>query len=284
MIDRFTYSWYLAKASANVLRQDKHLMVFPLISALAMLLVLACFALPVLGLAGFDGMGRLAGKGGYGLVYATAFAFYVTQYFVIFYFNAALVGAALIRLDGGAPTVGDGLRIANARLGPILGYAVIAATVGMIVRAIQERLGFIGRLIVGLLGAGWTVATFMVVPILVETPVGPVQAIRDSAGMLKNTWGENVIGQVGISFSITMLSVGALIAGVILAMVALSYNVPALAALVAVLLVASLLLLMLVGSTLGGIYSAALYRYASNGAATAGFDQGVLQRAFVPKD
>ncbi len=283
MFERLSRSWQLVQASATVLRQDKHLMVFPLISCIALLVVLAGFALPVFGLVGLDGLDRLADEGGNAMVYATAFAFYVVQYFVIFYFNAALVGATLMRLDGGAPTVADGLRIANSRLGPIFGYAVIAATVGVILRAIQERFGFIGRIIVGLLGAGWTVATFMVVPILVATPAGPVQAIQDSAGMLKRTWGENVIGQVGMSFAFTAMGFAIVTAGLCLVGLAINIHSVALAVLAAVLLVASLLVLALLSSTLTGIYSAALYRYASNGAPTAGFDNGVLQAAFLPK-
>jgi hypothetical protein len=283
MFDRLSRSWQLVKASATVLQQDKHLLVFPLISSLAMLLVVAGFALPILGLAGLDGLDRLEEEGPNAVVYATAFAFYVVQYFVIFYFNAALVGATMMRLDGGAPTIGDGLRIANSRIGPILGYAVIAATVGVILRAIQERLGFLGRFVVGLLGAGWAVATFLVVPVLVSNEVGPVQAIKDSAGMLKKTWGENVIGQAGMSLAITIMGVGVTLLGLGLIYAAAMTGSGALAVLMVVVLVVSLLLLALVGSTLSGIYAAALYRYAANGSATTGFDNSALQAAFQPK-
>ncbi|UUZ47783.1 DUF6159 family protein [Massilia sp. B-10] len=72
---------------------------------------------------------------------------------------------------------------------------MIAATVGVILRAIQERVGFLGRIIVGMLGVGWTIATFLVVPVLVARDKGPVDSIKDSAALLKQTWGENVIGQ-----------------------------------------------------------------------------------------
>src|SRR6266571_1418244 len=130
MSDRFSRSFALVKASAAVLKTDPHLLVFPLASALSMVAVVLCFALPMFGLAAFDGL--RAGPDGSALVYSTGFLFYVVQYAVIFYFNAALVGAAMMRLDGATPTFGDGLRIANSRFGAILGYAVIAATVGII--------------------------------------------------------------------------------------------------------------------------------------------------------
>lgn len=142
-----------------MLKQDQQLLVFPLISALAALVVVVSFALPLLGLGAIDG---LLGRGGSAVsmvTYVVGFLFYVSLYFVIF-FNAALVGAAMIRFDGGVPTVRDGLRVANSKFVSILGYGLsTAATVGMVLRAIQERVGFIGRMVVGLLGVGWTVAT-----------------------------------------------------------------------------------------------------------------------------
>jgi hypothetical protein len=128
------------------------------------------------------------------------FLFYLVQYSIIFFFNCALVGAAMIRLDGGDPTVRDGLRIASSRIVQIIGYAAIAATVGLILRLIEERAGFIGRWIAGLIGLAFTVATFLTVPILVSRDVGPVEAVKESAALLKKTWGENIIGNGGMGF------------------------------------------------------------------------------------
>ena len=278
MFDRFKRSADLVKVCATVLRQDTHLLVFPFISGIASLLVVLCFALPIFGLKGFDGMAENEP-----LVYSTAFLFYVVQYFVIFYFNVALVGATMIRMDGGTPSVKDGLAVANGRLGAILGYAVIAATVGVVLRAIQERVGFLGRIIVGMLGVGWTVATFLVVPVLVARDSGPVQSIKDSASLLKQTWGENVIGQAGMGLFFGLLTFAIVLGGVGLAIGALYIGSVALAVLVAVCGVLLLLGSFLVLCALSGIYSAALYRYASGGQSSIGFDNGVLGAAFQPK-
>lgn len=279
MFDRLSRSFALVKASAAVLRQDTHLLVFPLISGLASLAVVLCFALPMFGLHAFDGMGDK-----HAMVYSVGFLFYVVQYFVIFYFNVALVGATMMRLDGGAPTVKDGLRIANERLGAILGYAVIAATVGVILRAIQERFGFVGRIVVGMLGVGWSVATFMVVPVLVVRNKGPIDSIKDSAALLKQTWGENVIGQVGMSVFFTLLLIAMVIGGAGLLALAAYSGSAVLMVLVVVALVVLLLGSFLVQAALSGIYSAALYRYAANGEAGLGFDNSALQAAFAQKN
>lgn len=281
MFDRFTRSFGLLKASATVLKNDRHLLVFPLFSACAMLVVVLCFALPMFGLHAFDGLGG-AGNGS-PVLYSVGFLFYVVQYFVIFYFNAALVACALMRLDGGAPTVRDGLRMANARIGPILGYAVISATVGMILRAIQERVGFLGRIIAGLLGVGWTVATFLVVPVLVARDVGPVQSIKDSAGLLKRTWGENVVGQVGLGLAFGLIQVALVLCACAIIGVTVALDVPLLAVPLMLVTVLAVLATLLFYNALSGIYSAALYRFAANGDATIGFDHDSLSEAFLPK-
>jgi hypothetical protein len=277
MFDRLKRSFYLVGASAQVLRQDKRLLLFPIISASALLLVLAAFALPVLGLGSIDGMG----KGG---LYSAAFLFYVVQYFVIFYFNTALVGAVMIRLDGGSPSLGDGLRIANARFGTILGYAVISATVGVILRVIQERVGFIGRLVAGLLGAGWAFATFLTVPVIATSERGTFYAISESTSLLKRTWGENLAGQAGLSAAFGLLYLG-LVAGAVglVMLLAKIAATPLLIVLFVVIVVVAFLGCMLVHATLTGIYSAVLYRYAVGGSDAPGFGRDALASAFQQK-
>jgi len=282
MFERLSRSWQLVKASSAVLKQDKELLLFPLISSISTLLVLACFAVPVIGLGALDG---LTGRGD-GVIstaaYLIAFLFYLSQYFVIFFFNAALVGAAMIRLNGGNPALGDGLRIASSKAGSILGYAFIAATVGMILRAIQERVGFIGKIIVGILGAGWTLATYMVVPVLVTRDVGPVDAVKESAMLLKKTWGENIAGQAGLGLAFGLIQFGIIIGGILLVVAAaMTQNMP-LTILTAALVVVAVLVTALIHAALAGIYSAALYRYASGGEDTAGFNTAVLRQAFLP--
>ena len=280
MFDRLSRSWELVKASWSVLQQDKELLVFPLISSIAMLAIVACFALPLFGAGAFDGLSRHHGDAVSTGHYVIGMLFYVVQYFVIFYFNAALVGAAMIRLDGGTPTVSDGLAIANSRLASILGYALIAATVGMILRAIQERVGFVGKIIVGLLGAGWTVATYLVVPVLVTRDVGPIEAVQESATLLKRTWGENVIGQAGIGMAFGMIQFAIIAAGLTLILAAsMTHSVPLIVTAVAVLVIV-VLLTFLVQAALSGIYAAALYRYATTQEGTTGFSQDALQLAF----
>jgi hypothetical protein len=283
MLERLSRSWELVKASWSVLKEDRELLVFPLISSIAVLAVVACFALPVFGVAGYDGVARMLRHDATVEQYAIGLLFYIVQYFVIFYFNAALVGAAMIRLGGGNPTVGDGLEIASSRLGSILGYALIAATVGIVLRAIQERVGFVGRIIVGILGTGWSLATYLVVPVLVTREVGPVEALRQSALLLKRTWGENVIGQAGLGLAFGLLYAAVFAVGLALVLAAAMAQSVLLVGTTIAILVIAVLTMMLVHSALSAIYAAALYRYAEGDDSTRGFDPETLRLAFSPK-
>lgn len=277
MIERIQRSLQLVGASFRILLKDKHLLLFPVISAVAMLFVLLGFALPVFGLGSIDGLGKAS-------FYSVAFLFYVVQYFVIFYFNVALVGAVMIRLDGGRPTLGDGLRVANGRLGAILGYAVIAATVGVILRAIQERVGFIGRLIAGVIGASWTVATYLVVPVIVASDRGAVGAISESAGLLKRTWGENLAGQGGLGAAFGIVYFALFGSAALLALLVFPHTgtSPAMLLPFMITYVLAFLACVLAHATLSGIYSAVLFRYAVEGVDAPGFD-GFLGSAFKKK-
>jgi Family of unknown function (DUF6159) len=278
MAGRFARSLELAKASWAVVRADKELMWLPVLSVFALLLIFGSIAVPVLALGGLTPDGAHEGT------YLGAFAFYLLSYFIALFFNTALVGAAMIRLDGGNPTLGDGLAIAWARLGRIFGYAIIAATVGLFLRALEERVGWLGQIIVKLIGVAWALATFMVVPILVTRDVGPVDAVKESAGLLRDTWGENLIGNAGLSLVFGVAYFALVILGGAGVFLGVTANLPVVIAVVIATSIAAFLVLATLHATMQGVYSAALYRYATNeGATTPGFDNDMLALAFKPK-
>ncbi len=283
MFGRFSRSWSLIKASAGVLAKDKELMVFPLLSGICTLIVAAAFVLPMFGLGALDGLRDGSGGVLSLAVYAAAFLFYLVQYFVIFFFNSALVGAAMIRLDGGDPTMRDGLRIAASRVIPILGYAAVAATVGMVLRMVQKRAGWIGSAIGGLVGVAWTVVSFLVVPVLVSRDIGPIDAVKESALLLRKTWGENLIGQGGVGLVFGFIVFGVVLVGAAAIVGAAMSGSGVLIGLVVALFLVVLLLVGLMQAALSGIYSAALYRYASGEGAAEGFDANLLGHAFAVK-
>lgn len=276
MFEKFSRSWTLVKASAEVLRSDKELMLFPVISTLATLLVLATFAVPAFALRMFE-----HGVGVFGAVWG--FLFYFCQYSVIIFFNCALVGAAMMRLEGGNPTLADGINAAKSRIGAILGYAAIAATVGLVLQSLKNKdNNFLVRMLGSGLGVAWTLATFLVVPVLVSEDIGPIDALKKSVDLLKRTWGENAIGNVGIGAVFGLIMVAVIVIGVVATIAAGALSAK-LAILVGALFIVGVLLLGVYQAALSGIYSAALYRYATDGQAPAGFQAAGLQSAFARK-
>lgn len=276
MFERFARSVELAKASLAVLRADKELLLFPLVSFIALVIVVISFAVPFAAL----GMFTDAADGQLTLpMIVLGFLFYVVTYTVIFFFNSALVGAAMIRLEGGDPTLGDGLRIAASRFPAIVAYAVVAATVGMILRFISERAGIVGQIIAGVLGFAWSVVTFLVVPVLVVERIGPIAAIKRSGSLLRGTWGEQLVGNIGIGIVFTLIGLVVGVLGVLLIMV-LAQIAPVLAIAGIVVLVVALGLVALIGAAVSGIFTASLYRYATKGDAGPTFRGETLAGAF----
>lgn len=270
---QFRRSWDLVKACFGVLNDDKELLLFPVISGIATLIVLASFALPLF----FSGFFQ-QGAGPIGFV--IGFLFYLCQYTVIFFFNAALVGAAMIRLKGGNPTVSDGLSVAKENIGSIIGYAAIAATVGMLLKMKGKRDGFVANMIRSIAGMAWTLSTFLVVPVLVSEKIGPIDAIKKSANLLKKTWGENLIGTAGIWIGFGIFSFLYIVISIVI-VVAASQASSSLAIGLAILFAFGLILIGIVKSAISAIYTAALYRFATDGEAPKGFESQQMNLAFA---
>ena len=195
---RLSNGWNLSMNSFSVLKENRQLILFPILSGLSMLLVVSSFFIILFAASGWDilAMDDLANQGTV-VRYLLIFGYYIVNYFIIVFFNTALIHCTHLYFQGQRPTVGDGLRFAISRIGAIFAWAVFAATVGTILRIIQDRVGFLGKIITGLLGAAWSIATFFVVPVIAYENLGPIGAFRRSANMMKEKWGESI----GATFS-----------------------------------------------------------------------------------
>ena len=279
MFERFERSWDLARECLRLLMQDKRLLVFPLLSSIAIVVILASFAVPLV-----PTFGSLMSRGGTPtlstLTYVALFLFYWLQFAIVIFFNTALVEVAMKRFDGEDAGIGDGLRRALSLLPMILVYAAVAAFVGTLVRMIAERVGIIGKIVIGFIGFAWSVATALVVPVLAAENVGPFEAIGRSVELIRKAWGEDIIGNAGIGVVFGLVMVATILAGGFLAVAVFVANHVALGILLLVVLVLAVCLLALAQTTLQGIYSAALYRYANGDPATGGIDKNLLESAF----
>jgi hypothetical protein len=288
-MERISRGWELVKESWSILRQDKALMVFPLLSAIACILVTASFAIPFLAV---PELGRVfaehkghaqAANAAKIVSFILGFLFYFVNYFVIVFFNVALVSCALSRFRGESPTVGDGLNAAAGRIHQIFAWALLAATVGMILRTLEERLSFLGKIVVGLIGMVWSLAIYFVVPVLAAERVGPIDAVKRSSKILLQTWGESLVGNISIG-TITMLFslpgiallVGGIAAGAVMNSILLAVGIAAVGVLY-------LVFLSILSSTLQQIFLAGTYLYAAEGVVAPGFREDLLKSAFRRK-
>ena len=274
-MNKIIRTWSLMGDCWQILKQDKSLLVFPFISGICCLLLMASFAVPIYVTHAWMPPGPNAAAPHQVLYYGTLFAFYVGNYFIVVFFNAAIVACAATRMGGGEPTIGDGLRAAASRLPVIAGWAVVSATVGLALRIIEDRSDKIGQIVAGLLGMAWTLVSFLVVPVLIIENKNPFAALQESTALLKRTWGEQLVSNFSFGgiFGLLMLPAIVLV-GLAFYLGGAVIGIP-----VAVLAVIYLIVLSLVQSALQAIFQTALYLYARDGVVPDGFHPDVLGTA-----
>jgi hypothetical protein len=283
MFERISNSFSLAKSSWHVLIQDKKLVLFPVISGLACLLVVILFFVPTLLIAHTLGLLDQNNQNApTWWLLPVGFAFYFCTWFVIIFCNAALISCALMRFSGEQPTLGEGFRAAASRLPQIAVWALVSATVSVLLKAVENANEKVGAFISGLLGTAWSIMTYFVVPVLVVEKVGPFNAVSRSLAILKKTWGEALVGHFGLGFFMLLLALPGIVLGVLAVLCFTGKLVPVG---IALLVLTGLYFLAhaAVGSALNTIYLSALYQYAAFNTIPNGFEARTIQGAFQPK-
>jgi hypothetical protein len=279
-MSRLSNSVSLVKSSWHVLRQDKELIALPAISGIVTAIAMLPFAAGAF-LTGVSTEGSETSVSP--AAYVVAFLGYLVAAYITIFFQSALILAANDRLSGGSPTLGSALSAAAGRAGHILPWAIISATVSMVLKAVQERSGLLGRLVIGLVGMAWTLVTFLVLPILVIEGTGVKDALTRSASTFKRTWGENVIGNAGVGLvGFVGILVGLLVCAP-LVVLGVSSDLVALTVGAIVLFVVWAILVSVFSAALSGVFQTALYRFAVLGEEPAGFTHEQIAGAFVPR-
>ena len=266
------HTFELMKMSWRVLMKDRELILFPIFAGITLLITIGIFAAIASTTGTLERMDEKAAEEPQFIDMVLALGLYISGYFIVIFFNAALIAAALERLRGGDPNVSSGLRAATTHLPQILGWAIIAAIVGLILQIARNRTdNFLGRLALSMVGGIWAYMTFFVVPVLVAEGIGPIGAIKRSGAMFRRSWGRQFAASFGF--------------GLVYIVACLVSFLPA-AAIFAVSPIAGIFSgVLLVGlafssvQALEGIFKAALYEY-SNGEMPQGFDRATLSGAY----
>jgi hypothetical protein len=275
MFESIGRSIELFKTSWTILMTDKELLLFPLLSGIVSLIVLATFILPLI-LARFV---QAAVPSGALFFYGALLVFYLVSYFVVIFFNTALVSCVNARLQGKEMSVSEGLSNALQHLPSILGWALVSATIGLLLHLLRERGGIIGRIASAFIGGAWGLVTFFVVPVLVLENKGVFDAIKESASLIRKTWGETIIGSGSIMLVFVIIGIIGFL-GMIATLFLGSLVVFGIAV---ALFIALFIVLAIVGSAMQGIFVTALYTYAKTGSVPSAFNRDLIQNAFVQK-
>lgn len=271
---RIANTWQLAKVSWQVLRQDRELLLIPVLSFLSSVVVLGALLVPTLALLD-TGSGEETANPALALIGIVAA---LAMSIIGVFFNGALVAGAHERMSGGDPTVSSAMRRARTRLGGLLPWALLTGTVGLVLQAVRERAGFVGDFIVRLAGAAWEVVTFLVVPAIVIDGHSAVDGLKRSGSLLRETWGENLAARVGFG----LLGLLAIIPAVIVVALAGALGGPALVVgiAIAVLYVAVVVVVL---TALNAVFQTALYLYATTGSVPRGYEGSDLRNSFSRK-
>jgi hypothetical protein len=276
---RFGRGWTLAKESWAVVRADRSLALFPVVTGVCALVVAAVF------------FGAGAGIGTAANSFWAALPFLVVGAYLIIVIGqfcaVALAACATRALDGADTSFSEGIAAARGRLGAILGWAALQLLVGAAISALQALLREAGGQLVsaivgGLANFAWTVATFFVVPVIALEGLGPKAAVERSVAVVRERWGEGVVGSAtigGAVFLVGILPGALLVAGG----VALTGSTAALGAVVIAAGVVVLVIAGLVQATLSAVFRVALFRYATTGDVVGRFTNDQLAGAFVAR-
>ena len=284
MFNKIGKAFDIMKACWRVLLLDKELLVFPFLTIFVLGACLAGIVWPVWQYGDLpEFLFVLQENGEETLNYywsaAVGFTGYFVTFFVMIFFNSALIACVKIRFAGGDPTVMDGLRASVERLSLIFFWALVASVVGFILSQLRNKNGGPINFVVGLLGAGWAIATYFVIPVLVSEKISPLSAIKRSTSIIKKTWGEALVAEVG--FGVFYAITGFVIMGCVFAGFVLFESSPSISVFIFAFGALYVLISTLVFSTLGSILKAALYVYAVEGKIPDAFDDDQIRGAFV---
>jgi hypothetical protein len=271
-MSRIKRGWNLTKKSWGLLRQNPELLRFPLYGGLA---TIVC-AIVVVGPGVFLIEEDQTVFGG-----AVAVIGFYLLAVIGTYFSVGLAAAADMIFHGREATVADGLAVSRSRFSQIAGWAAVATTIGLVLSALENQ-GIVGEIAGRLLAIGWSLITFLAVPVIALEGTGPIETLKRSSSLFKSRWGAQVTGNIAIGGAVFLFGVlpsALLIFAGFLIWASASFA----GALLLVLGVIGLAISMLISSALSNIFGVALYRYAIDGEAVGGFTADELNSAVKTK-
>jgi hypothetical protein len=149
----------------------------------------------------------------------------------------------------------------------------------MLLRIIEERFEFVGKIVSSVLGIAWSITSFLVIPILVIEKKTPSTAFKESAKLLKKTWGEQVIGNFSFGLVFLALSLPAWL----LISVVIATGQGMVSVVLITVAVMYIILLIIIQMALQAIFQTVLYQYARFNRVSGGFKNELLRSSIITK-
>jgi hypothetical protein len=253
----------LIQSAWNVIKSNKAMMIFPLLSFISVILVICSFA------QSFTHLINLSKPTNY-FEYAKLWLIYFINYFIITFFNVGLTCCALRRLQNKSTTFQDGILEACKKVHLILGWSLFCTSVALILRIIEDKSSWVSKFFTNTLEIAFSLASYLMIPVMVAENINPFAALKVSAELFSKTWGNQIKGEIGIGLYFILFALPA-IPLFVLGFVQFGYT-PSTMTLFMILGVSYLMILWIVQSTLDTVYLGALYVYSKTGEAPKGFD------------
>jgi len=199
------------------------------------------------------------------------------------FFNVALYHEAMKAMAGERSSIRRGMAFASGRIQSILVWSLFAGSVGLLLQAVAERLGPVGKFVIRLIGLSWSVAAVFVIPVMVrEESANPVTLLKSSVQMLKRTWGDALLGFVKIRFAAVFILMVMCVWGFMFVSRAGNVNVERMVVLGAFFSAVFILQSFVLGFV-NDIYRCALYVFASEGVVPEPFSEDDMNAAWKVK-
>jgi hypothetical protein len=286
---RIKTGWLLFKQSISILKQQPNLIRYVITSAILTLIITILAIIPMaIYRDTFFNIVASKNDQSVGITlwgYLLVFVYYLTSYTIINYYLAGLAADLFDSFQGKEQGYKIYMQMARAKLPKLIAFSLLEATVGIILRNLQERGGIFGA-ITSLLGSIiWSIARLFVVPIIMFTNDGPFVAVKRSAQLIAKTWGENITGRIALS---TVLYLGLILIILPLSFITAIFSSELLGLWGIVIGVASFIISAFVvaifSSTADSILNVVLYYYAQTGQLPPAFSAELINASFARRD
>lgn len=278
MFSNLKNGWALGKATRKLVFQDKKLMVFPLVTAVAVIAeMIAIFVPSALFLTAYSNS-------------PNAIYYYIPIlilfYFVVTFTSTYIIMAMLIGFRSFSNKRQIGFKDAFKQTKPysklIAEWSLFYAVIIVGIRLLESRIRGIAGIIFGAaIAFAIGIATLFIVPVILDKKLGPIKALKESSSFIIKNFGRTFGGLAYTdlySLAIIILGVIALIAGLFVVSLNLFAGAAVILAGIGIIAVGAV-----IAAMLSNIFRLILYDFANYGKVPESFTPEMLKSAIKQK-